>query len=209
MSTPRGARPPKRVLRFDCGRYFVRTIRREDASERWADWLSDPWATRVLNSPTRTMQKRDIAEYIKQFDQRHRLLLGIFEKGTRCHVGIIRVDADYETKECLLNIFIGDAAHRGRGMLSDISVSTFDYIFEETETEKLIASTLARNELIKSYLIAAGWRPDPTRQQQVKSISDGMMVDLCAFSLTREQWRIWKDTPAARRILRRIGQRTA
>jgi RimJ/RimL family protein N-acetyltransferase len=192
-------------LRFDCGKYFVRTIKREDASDRWASWLSDPWATRVMNSRAQNLQKSHIADYIKQFDQRSRFLLGIFEKDTRTHVGIIRVDADYVTKQCLVNVFIGEADHRSRGLMSEISVSTFDYVFEETETRKLTASTLARNELIKSYLIGAGWQLDRTHEQ-IKSTSDGAMLDLCSFSITREGWRAWKETNSAKRILRRIGR---
>src|SRR4029077_14602647 len=103
------------------------------------------------------------------------------------HIGIIRIDADYETKECRLNIFIGDAAHRGKGIMSEIAASTFGYFFDHTETEKLTAATLARNELIKCYLIATGWQLDPTRKQQVKSNVDGALLDLCGFSLTRER----------------------
>jgi RimJ/RimL family protein N-acetyltransferase len=206
MSTARDARPPKRILRFDCGRYFVRTIKREDASDRWAGWLADPWAAGVMNSPARTLGKRDIADYIRQFDQRSRLLLGIFEKGTRAHVGIIRIDADYVTNECHVNVLIGDPEYRGRGLMSEISVATFDYIFEETATRKLTASTLARNELIKSYLIGAGWQLDETHRQAKKSAAGGAMLDLCSFSLTREAWRAWKETSAAKRILRRLGR---
>jgi RimJ/RimL family protein N-acetyltransferase len=208
MQTPRNARPPRRILRFDCGKYFVRTIKREDASDRWAAWLSDPWATRAMNSPAQSMQKKDIVNYIRQFDQRSRLLLGIFEKDTRTHVGIIRVDADYVTMECLVSLFIGEPDYRSRGLMSEVSISTFDYVFEKTETRKLTASTLARNELIKSYLIGAGWQLDQTHKGEIKSTSDGAMLDSCSFSITRERWRAWKETNTAKRILRRIRRPT-
>jgi RimJ/RimL family protein N-acetyltransferase len=208
MQTPRNARPPRRILRFDCGKYFVRTIKREDASDRWAAWLSDPWATRAMNSPAQSMQKKDIVNYIRQFDQRSRLLLGIFEKDTRTHVGIIRVDADYVTMECLVSLFIGEPDYRSRGLMSEVSISTFDYVFEKTETRKLTASTLARNELIKSYLIGAGWQLDQTHKGEIKSTSDDAMLDSCSFSITRERWRAWKETNTAKRILRRIRRPT-
>jgi hypothetical protein len=92
---PKAARPAKQQLWFPAGRYFLRTIKREDASERWAEWLSDPWTVHVLNTPPRRMTKSDIADYIKTFDQRERLLLGIFERGSRAHVGFIRLDIDF------------------------------------------------------------------------------------------------------------------
>src|SRR5262249_3755958 len=34
------AQTAKKELWFRCGRYFLRTVRREDASDRWASWLS-------------------------------------------------------------------------------------------------------------------------------------------------------------------------
>jgi RimJ/RimL family protein N-acetyltransferase len=167
-------------------------------------WLSDPTVTRMMNSPAQSLHKSDIIDYIKQFDQRSRFLLGIFMKGTRTHVGIIRVDADFVAKECLVNVLIGEADYRGKGLMSEISVSTFDYVFEKVGVRKLTASTLARNELIKSYLIGAGWQLDQTQKQQIQSTSDSAMLDLCSFSITREGWRAWKETSSAKRIFRRI-----
>src|ERR1700730_9666544 len=114
MRPPPQSRAPKAILWFDCGRYFVRTVKREDASERWAAWLSDPWATQVLNAPGRSLQRKDVIDYIKGFDNRTRLLLGIFEKGTRRHLGIIRCDVDLEASRCTLNIMIGEADYRGK-----------------------------------------------------------------------------------------------
>ena len=92
-------RPAKQQLWFPAGRYFLRTIKREDASERWAEWLSDPWTVHVLNTAQRRMTKSDIADYIKTFDQRERLLLGIFERGSRAHVGFVRLDIDFEHRK--------------------------------------------------------------------------------------------------------------
>src|SRR3954469_21892006 len=94
-------RPGKKELWFQCGRYFARTIKREDASDRWGAWLSDPHTVHVLNTTPTTMSKNEIADYIRQFDQRTRLLLGIFEMGTRRHIGFIRLDIDYQAKDAL------------------------------------------------------------------------------------------------------------
>src|SRR5438874_2195179 len=92
MPSSEHERARKKQLWFPCGRYFLRTIKREDASDRWAQWLSDSSTAHVLNSSPRQLRKSDIVEYIKAFDQRSRLLLGIYERGTRLHVGIVRLD---------------------------------------------------------------------------------------------------------------------
>src|SRR6266702_4176909 len=129
-TAPRNARPPKRMVRFQSGKYSVRTIRREDASDRWASWLSDPWAMHVLNSPRRSLQKSDIIDYIKRFDQRIHCLVGIFERGTRTHIGIIRFDIDYVASESVVSVIIGEPEYRNKGVQADVFMSMLDYLFD-------------------------------------------------------------------------------
>jgi len=57
---PPDVKPRKKELWFPCGRYFLRTIKREDASDRWAGWLADPWTTHALNSAPAKLTKSDI-----------------------------------------------------------------------------------------------------------------------------------------------------
>lgn len=200
---PRKERPPKRIVRFQCGKYFVRTIRREDASDRWANWLSDPWAVHTLNSPPRKLQKSDITEYIKGFDQRINCLLGIFERGTRAHIGIIRIDLDYAASEALVSVIV-EREHRGKGVQANVFMSTLDYLFETAGVKILRASILERNTVSMHYLLKAGWQLDQTPRQEIKSTTDGSMLGVHSMSLTRDAWHTWKKTDLAKRILRRI-----
>jgi hypothetical protein len=68
---------PKKDILIQCGQYFVRTAQIKDASERWANWLSDPEAAHMLNVRAVKATKDDVVRYIKSFDQRSHLLLGV------------------------------------------------------------------------------------------------------------------------------------
>ena len=159
--------------RFQCGRYFAGTVRREDASERWAQWLNDPWVVEALNLAPRVLTKDDIAGYIKQSDQRTHLMLGIFERGTRVHVGIIRIDLDYAAREALVNAIIGEPEHRNRGATTGAFVSTLDCLFDKEGITRVRASVLARNNLTLQYLLKIGWELDEAAAGQIKSSADG------------------------------------
>lgn len=210
MQQDRKAKPRKHELWFPCGRYFIRTIKREDASDRWAGWLADSWTVHVLNSAPTRLQKSDIAEYIKQFDQRSRLLLGIFEKGTRFHVGFIRVDIDYATNEALVNAVIGEADHRNRGATTDVFVPLLDFLFDTVGLGKVKASILQRNQVTLRYLLKLGWQIDQTPEAQIKSKSDGALLDLCSVSWNRDGYRAFRLTDIGKRILQRLsGERRA
>jgi len=198
-------RPRKKSLWFQCGRYFARTIKREDASDRWASWLSDPSTIQVLNTSPKKLQKSDISEYIKQFDQRSRLLLGIFERGTRIHIGIIRIDIDYAKNEAIVNAVIGEPEHRNRGATADTFVPTLNYLFDVAGVNKVKASVLQRNHVTLNYLLKAGWQIDQVPEHKVKSSLDGTMLGVVSVSYTREAYRTWKQSNVGRRILARIN----
>ena len=198
-------RPAKKELWFQCGRYFARTIRRDDASERWAKWLNDPWAVEALNLPRRTLTKDDIVGYIKRSDQRTQLMLGIFERGTRVHVGIIRIDLDYAAGEALVNAIIGEPRHRNRGATTDAFVATLDFLFDTEGMARVRASVLARNNLTLQYLLKMGWELDEAAAGKIKSSADGSMLDVKSVVWTRESYRAFRLTRLGKRILRRLA----
>jgi RimJ/RimL family protein N-acetyltransferase len=198
------ALPTKKDLWFRCGRYFLRTVKREDASDRWAGWLSDPWTVHVLNTAPRTFSKADVADYIKQFDQRSRLLLGIFEIGTRLHVGFVRIDLE-AGGDALVNAVIGEAAHRNRGANTDVFVALLDFLFDTVGVKRVRASVLERNDATLAYLLKLGWKKDEAPGAPVKSVADGSPLATCTVSWTREGYKAYRQTPIGSRILRRLS----
>lgn len=198
------AQSPKRELWFRCGRYFLRTVKREDASDRWAGWLSDPWTVHVLNTAPRAFTKSDVTDYIRQFDQRSRLLLGIFEMGTRLHVGFVRIDLS-AAGDALVNAVIGEPAHRNRGANTDVFVALLDFLFDKLAVKRVRASVLERNELTLAYLLKLGWKKDEAPGAPVKSVTDGSPLGTCTVSWTREGYQAYRLTPIGSRILRRLS----
>ena len=205
MPSSQNDRAPKRDVWFKCNRYFLRTIKREDASDRWAQWLADPWTVHVLNTSPVKIEKRDIADYIRQFDQRTRLLLGIFEIGTRLHVGFIRIDLD-GAGDALVNAVIGEAAHRNRGATTDVFVALLDFLFNTVGVERVRASVLLRNELTLEYLMKLGWQKDPAPAAPVRSMTDGSKLETCTLSWTRDGYHAFLRTPIGGRVLRRASK---
>jgi RimJ/RimL family protein N-acetyltransferase len=197
-------RPRKIQLWFQSGKYFARTIKREDASERWATWLADSQTAYVLNTSAQKLQKSDLVQYIKGFDQRSRLLIGIFERGTRLHIGIIRLDIDYAAKDALVNAVIGESEHRNKGATVDVFIPMLDYLFDTVGLEKVRASILRRNQVTMRYLLKLGWQLDESKNR-IKSNSDDML-DMCLVSYTREAFRVFKQSKLGQRILQRLKQ---
>jgi RimJ/RimL family protein N-acetyltransferase len=193
MPAPRQPKIPKTNVRIDCGRYLIRTIKPDDASDAWAAWMSDPEVIAMLNSGGKVLTRGDIVAYIKKFDQRSHLLLGIFEQASGLHLGIFRIDIDPKLRRFLVFLLIGEAQYRNKGVTNEITVPFRDYFFETLGLSIMMATALAHNQAIIHYLLKSGWSLDQTLPRSVKSQTDGGMLDLCCFSMTREAWRAWKQ----------------
>jgi hypothetical protein len=60
-ATPRPENIPKRDVYLDCGEYLLRTVNSDDASERWANWMSEN--LRLVNSASKAMTPQDIVVF--------------------------------------------------------------------------------------------------------------------------------------------------
>jgi RimJ/RimL family protein N-acetyltransferase len=189
MREPAGAKE----IRIESGKYVIRPLKAEDASEGLAAWFSDPDVHYSLNARAKTWSKGDVANYINEFNQTSKLLLGIFEKTSNVPVGIFTILINQNTGQGLINILIGEADYRNkgirtRGVLVDIGVPFYDYVFQSLGLTELLASALARNKIIINMLVNHGWKLDQTLKNHQKSNSDGSMLDVCLYSLTRRSW---------------------
>ena len=199
MRVPQPPLVPKKTVRIRSANHLVRTIVEDDASERWAAWMREPELVRMLNLRPREWSREELVKYIAGFDQRQSLLLGIFEKASGTHIGIMTVDINIVTRQFLINMLIGEADHRHKGVTLEITVPFRDYFFETLGLETALASVLAHNAPIIAYLHKTGWQLERTLSGGAKSNAGGAPLDLCLFSLSREVWRAWKKAHAARR----------
>ncbi|TGN83390.1 N-acetyltransferase [Bradyrhizobium yuanmingense] len=201
---PRVERLPKQQLWFPAGRYFLRTIKRDDASQRWADWLSDPWTVHVLNTSPRAMTKAEIADYIKSFDQRERLLLGIFERGSRIHVGFIRLDINAAASEALVSAVIGEKEHRNAGATVNTFIPLLRFVFDDLKLSRIRAFVLERNQTTIQYLSKLGWTLEPEPEKPVRSHTDGSLLVLRRMTWDRPGFQAWLKSPIGQRIVNRM-----
>jgi RimJ/RimL family protein N-acetyltransferase len=185
--------PLKTNVRISSENYLVRTIKIDDASDRWASWASDPELVYMMNMAPLTWTKVDVINYIKRYDQRSRLLLGIFERKAWKHIGILALEIRHGD-QLLGNMFIGDPQYRNKGVITEILVPCRDYLFKQFDIKVMRATVLARNHVMTRILLKTGFILDQTVKNYVKSKSDDSMLDLCMFSLTQDAWNSWKKT---------------
>jgi RimJ/RimL family protein N-acetyltransferase len=183
---------PKEKVRIHSDKYLIRTIEADDASDRWAGWMSDPEVRYMLNMAPRGWKKADVVSYIDTFNQGQNLLLGIFDKQSGTHVGIFTVDINPALGHFLLNLLIGEPDYRNKHVTTSIAEPFLTYFFETRGLNTAMASVLSHNAPMIHWLKKNGWLLEQTLRQSAKSHAGGTRLDVCLFSLRRETWRAWR-----------------
>ncbi len=192
MATPPAANIPKREVHLDCGNYLLRTLTAADASERWANWMDDPKNLRLLNAGPKAMTRDGVAAYIKNFDQKSHLLIGIFEKQGGSLIGFFRLDIDHRLKRCLMFLLIGEQKYRHWRVTDDLRGPFQDYIFDTLGLNTILATVLTSNQAMIRYMLKSGWNLDKTAAWPVKSQTVVATPSLSFLSLSRQAWQAWK-----------------
>lgn len=192
MSQATPAASAKKNICVDCGKAVVRTATIADASERWGHWSADAQASAMLNLPAKALSKDEVAAYIASFDQCSHLLLAVCDKQTDRPIGFLRIDIDERLNRFLIRLLIGEREQRNKGILTVGTIPFYDYFFETLGMTKMLATVLAHNRIMVSYLLKHGWNLDRTFKRHVKSHTGDQALDLCYFSLSRDAWRAWK-----------------
>ncbi len=170
----------------------IRTMTTNDASDRFASWFAQADIREALNLPEQQRTKADIAAYIRTFDQRFNLLLGIFDKANDLLVGLFNVQIDWRIGRYLVNTIVGEPAYRSKGLMLEVTLPFREYFFETLGLKVMTATTLATNAPIIGYLEKTGWTLKQTLKAHARSNADGSMIDLRLYSITRDAWREWK-----------------
>jgi RimJ/RimL family protein N-acetyltransferase len=177
-------------------RFLLRTLLPEDASERWASWSADHDAMAQLNLPPRPTTLAALRRYIAGFDGWTAILIGIFERASGQHVGQYAVRIDHAARLLNSSLLIGEAAWRGRHVLTEVRVPFNDFFFDVVGIEKMSSTVLAGNTVMLDKLQRGGWTLEGRLRQHARSPADGTRIDLCQLGLLRAEWHAWKARQA-------------
>lgn len=192
-------RPPAQAMGMSIDlstvRYRLRSLAPADASARFLTWIADPDVMGPLNMPARTLTQPEVQAYIGGFDRRRRHLLGMFDKASGGHFGIIIVEISEQHRLAKLAYLIGDKAHRGQGALRECLRALITRLFDRHGVEKITAHVGTENAPSIKALEALGLRREGTMRGEVRSFRDGSRVDQYFYGLLKPEWANGAETP--------------
>lgn len=135
-------------------RFVLRPLTEADVTERYLAWLRDADAGRYIESAAKTDGLADLRTYVRTRIDRHDVVfLGIFDKGTRQHIGNLKYEPVVsELGYAVMGVLIGEPAYRGRGVTGEILKATGAWLKASRNIAEIILGVQVQNvSAIRAY----------------------------------------------------------
>ena len=156
---------------FDTDRFYINKLEPSNADNNYLDWFDDEAIKKfILNHPSSIS---DLVSFINHCNTHDSiLLLGIFSKKDRQHIGNIKFEFENDSKSHAdMGILIGEVKWRGQGVASEV-ISESGLFLSKSFSTKEISLVVDINNVfaIKSYK-KIGFKEDNKVEQTESSLS--------------------------------------
>jgi RimJ/RimL family protein N-acetyltransferase len=179
------------AIRVESEHYLVRSLEPEDATDRACDWLADPAKASMINAAPRAMSLADLRAYISSHDRVRGHILGIFDKVTGHHIGFWAIYIDWENREFLVNVLVGERGSTAPGARRATQRKLMAFFFETLDLQTVRFSVLGRNTPVSGKLENAGLASEHT--DYVPSATRNAFEKVEYYSVSREVWLSYGD----------------
>ncbi len=113
-------------IETDSKNYILRSLRPDiDVLDDYLRWLTDLKSNKYINGVDAKNTLKDIKNYINEKNNSSEaVLLGIFDKKSRLHIGNIKLEPIIENTEAWVGLLIGNKKFRNKGVGSEV----LDYV---------------------------------------------------------------------------------
>jgi RimJ/RimL family protein N-acetyltransferase len=130
---------------FHGNRLMLRVLEENDATQHYADWLTDPEVNRYLATKSATIPQ--LRDYIaKKNLQSDALFFGMFLNDGEKHIGTIKLEPiDIPGKKATIAIMIGDKTCWGKGYGPEAMQLLIDWCFSTLGMDEVNLGLIAKN----------------------------------------------------------------
>ena len=133
-------------------RVYLKHLDKEDATQKYCDWLNDSQVNKYLATKNATIS--DLQSYIlNKNNQDNTLLFGIFMIEDNNYIGTVKLEPiDFHKKEATIAIMIGDKNYWGKGLAGEAMKLLIDYCFNNLGYRSINLGVTKQNEsAVRTY----------------------------------------------------------
>lgn len=168
----------------DCG-YIARSLNPRDANQRYLGWMQNSELMSALNMPARKLTLAELGANIGSFDQRNRLLMGIYrDLPEPDFIGVFIIDLHLDHRIARVSGFIGEKGPHRNFMA--FTKSAFNYLFDNRGVEKIGAQVAVNNSAAIAACGLLGLRKEGLLRGEIRKFDGSGRIDQIVFGLLRE-----------------------
>lgn len=126
--------------------YLLRSLTPADVSASFLQWMNSPDMMEGLNLSPINFSAQQLAEYVKQFDNKHNFFIGIFDKANNKPIGFYTIDINLSHKVGHITAGVGEAGYVGKTVLWATIDALLDHFYLYRNLHKMNARILAKNK---------------------------------------------------------------
>lgn len=165
-------------------RIFLKALDPDQISQNYIDWMLDEDILRYLACRGQIHTRVSLQEYISKMNESFdNYLFGIYIKKDATYLGNIKIGGIHSLhKYGDMGLLIGEKNEWGKGYATEAIALLTEYVFNELQLNKIIASILDHNKGSYKAFIKAGYREVGVFKRHVLfegSYSDVVWVEKC------------------------------
>ncbi|MBN2057343.1 MAG: GNAT family N-acetyltransferase [Candidatus Saganbacteria bacterium] len=175
-----------RPVMIENKRIYLKQLAVTDITDAYINWLNDPEVNRFLSVRGGAQDRQMVEKYVASYDgDDNRLLLGIFDKASRKHIGNITFSSiNRRSGVGAIGIAIGDKSFWGKGYGSEALQAAVDLAFAVLKLRRVEAGINAENAASISLFNKAGF-VEEGRLKEREKFGD-RYVDFLWFGLLKD-----------------------
>lgn len=187
---------PGSPVELETDNYLIRSMRREDITDRYVEWWTDPEIWRGTPWPLRELSKsQHVKRLSKQFDNRMNFQLGVFDRRNDLLAGFFAWFLRPNQRWAHTNVIIGEPDYWGRRIVIEAGAAIFDFAFAHWDMDRMMIEAMARNMPTIYNLKRLGFTYEGILREEWR-YPDGKRVDVCVFGLLKEEWLARREQAA-------------
>lgn len=181
------SRSPGDLVEIETARFRVRSIEREDVTDRFVSWMADPDVMTGLNMPERRLSQAQALRWTMGFDNNRRFFLLICDLQTEIPIGFFTVTLDsHQTAETA--VVIGDQSYWGRNVVVETRAAILNFVFDALGAYKVLEWPHGRNFSSIYNYNAMGFTCEAILREQMLSVASGDRLDQLVCGMLATEW---------------------
>jgi len=173
-------------LRLETENYVLRTLTKDDLTDRMVSWFSDPEVMKFVDMPL-NLSNEQVSAFISGFNNKTSFCLGIFDAKTRIFVGFFQIYRLLDLQSARTSVVVGEKDYWGTGLVVETRAKILDFLFDTLRLHKVFGAVFTRNLPAVFNYKTQGFRSEGVLKEDYPA-RDGGWHDVYRFAMLDHEW---------------------